>query len=367
MALFDYIQTFYVDPAAVNGASTVKLTGVNLFFKTKPTRTQNKSGINSPGVHLFICGTKSDGTPDPTSVFAGSTVKVSYDSIQSLSDASIATVFAFRNKVSLPVGRYYGIGVKFEDPGYSLWYCKQGDRILGTNTPSPGATGKNDGLLFQHTNTDVLKQISATDLKFTVNIAKYQLSGNTTVTLIPYDYEFMTFRNRTGRFVNGELVYQEVSPETGTVLANSSSINLIGTSTSFGSSALINNFIVISNGSRFDIRKVVSVENTTFITLSGKPSFTNSAATWYIPPVGKVYYTDYVANQVYLTDSTANSTVKFETNKLIRGEHSNAVANIATIFNYSVDQFKPEISVVTPVNFDANIKYEFSYTSGANY
>jgi len=307
MALFNYIQTFYVDPAAVNGATTVKLTGIELFFKSKPTRTNNKSGINSPGVVLFICGTKADGSPDPTTVFYGSTVKVPYDSVQSLSDASVATTFSFPSKVSVPVGKYYGIGVKFEDPGYELWYCKQGDRILGTNTPSPGATGKNDGSLFQHTNTDTLKQLSGTDIKFRVNIAKYELSGNTTVTLIPYDYEFMTFRNRTGRFINGELVYQEVSAETGTVLANSSSFDLIGSSTSFGSSALVNNFIVISNGSHFDIRRVSSVENTTLITLSSKPSFTNSAATWYIPPVGKVYYTDYVANQIFLTDSSANS------------------------------------------------------------
>ena len=367
MALFNYIQTFYVDPAAVNGATTVKLTGIELFFKSKPTRTNNKSGINSPGVVLFICGTKADGSPDPTTVFYGSTVKVPYDSVQSLSDASVATTFSFPSKVSVPVGKYYGIGVKFEDPGYELWYCKQGDRILGTNTPSPGATGKNDGSLFQHTNTDTLKQLSGTDIKFRVNIAKYELSGNTTVTLIPYDYEFMTFRNRTGRFINGELVYQEVSAETGTVLANSSSFDLIGSSTSFGSSALVNNFIVISNGSHFDIRRVSSVENTTLITLSSKPSFTNSAATWYIPPVGKVYYTDYVANQIFLTDSSANSTVKFSTNKLIYGEHSNAVANIATIFNYSVDQFKPEVSVVTPVNFSSNVKYAFSYSSGGNY
>jgi hypothetical protein len=177
----------------------------------------------------------------------------------------------------------------------------------------------------------------------------------------------MTFRNRTGRFINGELVYQEAAAQTGTVLANSSSFDLIGTSTSFGSSALVNNFIVISNGSHFDIRRVSSVENTTLITLSSKPSFTNAAATWYIPPVGKVYYTDYVANQVYLTDSTANSTVKFAVNKLIYGEQSNAVANIATIFDYSVDQFKPEVSVVTPVNFSGNVKYAFSYSSGGNY
>lgn len=367
MALFDYIQTFYVDPAAVNGATTVKLTGIELFFKSKPTRTRNRSGINSPGVILFICGTKADGSPDPTSVFSGSTVKVSYDNIAALGDASVATTFAFPNKVSLPVGRYYGIGVKFEDPAYDLWYCKQGDRILGTNTPSPGAAGKNDGSLFQHTNTDTLKQLSSTDLKFRVNVAKYILDGNTTVTLIPYDYEFMTFRDRTGRFINGELVYQEVSAQTGTVLANSSSFDLIGTSTSFGSSALVNNYIVLSNGSHFDIRKVASVENTTFITLEGKPSFNNAAATWYIPPVGKIYYTDYVANQVYLTDSTANSTVKFAVDKLIRGEHSNAVANIATIFDYSVDQFKPEVSVVAPVNFTANVKYAFSYSSGGNY
>lgn len=367
MALFNYIQTFYVDPAAVNGAATVKLTGIELFFKSKPTRTNNKSGINSPGVVLFICGTKADGSPDPTSVFAGSTIKVPYDSVQSLSDASVATVFSFPSKVSIPVGKYYGIGIKFEDPGYELWYCKQGDRILGTNTPSPGATGKSDGSLFQHTNTDTLKQISGTDIKFRVNVAKYELSGTTTVTLIPYDYEFMTFRNRSGRFINGELVYQEVSAQTGTILANASSFDLIGTSTSFGSSALVNNFIVITDGSTFDIRRVSSVENTTLITLSSKPSFTNAVATWYIPPVGKVYYTDYVANQIFLTDSTANSTVKFAVDKLIHGEHSNAVANIATIFDYSVDQFKPEVSVVTPVNFSGNVKYAFSYSSGGNY
>jgi len=367
MALFDFIQTFYIDPTAVNGASTVKLTGVELFFKAKPTRTNNRSGINSPGVVLFICGVKADGSPDPTSVFAGSTVVTGFDNINTLSDASISSRFVFPSKVSLPVGNYYGICVKFQDPGYALWYCKQGDRIIGTNTPSPGASGKNDGLLFEHTNTDTLKQISGTDLKFRVNVAKYELSGNTTLTLIPYDYEFMTVRNRTGRFINGELVYQEVSSQTGTVLANSSSSDLIGTSTSFGSSALVNNYIVISDGTRFDIRKVSSVENTTFITLHGKPSFTNSAATWYIPPVGKVYYTNYVANQVYLTDSSANSTIKFAINKLIRGEHSNAVANVATIFDYSVDQFKPEVSIVTPVNFSANVKYAFSYASGGNY
>ena len=54
-AYFDVIQTFYVNSDAVNNATEIMLTSLDLFFRTKPSLTANISGSSKPGVSVWIC------------------------------------------------------------------------------------------------------------------------------------------------------------------------------------------------------------------------------------------------------------------------------------------------------------------------
>ena len=52
--MFNFIQTFYLDSTAVKGAQEAAISKVNIYFRAKPKRRANKSGILDPGVEISI-------------------------------------------------------------------------------------------------------------------------------------------------------------------------------------------------------------------------------------------------------------------------------------------------------------------------
>lgn len=163
---FDFAQTFYLDPAVVREASDVGITAVELYFRGKPKRRNNKSGIVAPGVTISIAPTI-DGVPilnelsvirpqEPTEhgarfVVRNEQSRKEWDEIQVSSNATVPTVFRFERPVRFKSGFEYAIVIKYDGhEDFLLWFSRQGDVLVGTNTPSPGPNGKYIGSFYQY-------------------------------------------------------------------------------------------------------------------------------------------------------------------------------------------------------------------------
>ena len=165
---FNWAQTFYFDKSAVKNATEVAITRVDLYFRAKPPATNNKSGIDSPGVELLIVPTL-NGIPiinqlgayrptEPTehgAKFAfysgGQTARVEYEQIQGSTNASAPTIFLFDNPIFVATDKEYAILVKFDgNENFILWSSQQGETLVGTDRVSPGPSGKFIGQLFQY-------------------------------------------------------------------------------------------------------------------------------------------------------------------------------------------------------------------------
>jgi len=176
---FSRAQTFYLDKEVVANASEVSLTSVDLFFKLKPKATNNKSGIQNPGVSVTICAT-SDSVPKIYADFPYQFARVEYAEIVASSDGTTATRFRFRTPIPLKTDREYAIVIKYDgNEDFVLWVSKQGDYLLGTTTISPGPSGKFVGKYYEF---DVPQQ---TFSSATVNTS--QQSSNTDPTLMKTD------------------------------------------------------------------------------------------------------------------------------------------------------------------------------------
>ena len=367
MSTFDYIQTFYVNPDTVASASEIMLTSVDLFFKAKPAENANISGAFKPGINAWICEVE-NGDPNPNLALVNSVTAVEYDSVNLSNDAQTATVIGFSDPVLVKSGRYYGIVIKFNDPAYDIWTNVQGDRLVGaggvTNNASPGSQSRFDGFLYKATNSNTYDKFSNKDIKFKVKVAQF-ISNNVSIPLVNKDYEFFTIDpSVSGAFLGGEWVYQNVANATGTVAVSSSSNTITGTGTTLTSLG-IEDKVVVSNGTVTDILTITNVINTTSMTVDRFPSFSATGIGLKVPPIGIIYYTDYTKDQVYLVDSTANSTVKFVTGTRIIGARTGASANVISLDRFQVDNFKPTFLIGNPSTSDYSMTYNIANSSNA--
>ena len=361
---FSVIQTFYADPEIVKGSSEVALTSVSLYFKAKPDANKNASGKTSPGVSIMICEVKDD-SPDISRCFQDSLVTVPYERITSFADASSATVFGFKRPLKLPTGRFYGVVVIFEDPGFALWTNKQGDRLAGTNTPSGGSNLVKDGKMFNYNNSGVFKALSDSDLKFQIGVAKYSQNTATAV-FTNKAFEFFTVRDWEGDFIGGENVFKKTTNVAGDISFTSNSKIIKGSGTDFTTLDVGTKIGVYGNVSQIQIMTVNQVVNTTYMTVDETIPFTNSSTKFFCPPVGKVLYKDKLGDKLFLTDSTANSTVRFVPNDTLYGDDSNATGVIVSIDEFSADVVKINSDVLIPSSGKISANVYFTSKTGAN-
>jgi hypothetical protein len=367
MAGFNYIQTFYVNPDAVANAPEVMLTSIDVYFKSKPQLGVTVSGATAPTVNAWICEVENT-SPIETRVLRNSMKLIEYNLIATSQDASAATVIGFNNPVRLASGKYYGIVLKFNDPAYDVWTNVASHRLVingqVTNTPSVGAPGTHGGKLYAPTNTTTHRQITDSNLKFKVKVARFT-ADNTVISLVNKDYEFLTIDNtNTGAFIGGEYIYQDIANTTGTVTITTSSNTVVGVGTTFDN--LLGSKIVVQSGGAKQVLTVTSVQSSTSMTVDRFPSFAASGIAYKIPPVATAYYIDYPKSKLVLVDSTANASVKFAVSggRLV-GERSGASANIASIDRYPVDKFKPSFLVGNPSGSTFTLNYRIANSSNA--
>ena len=154
---FNLAQTFFIDPSVVQNAADVSLTGVDLYFKGKPKLSNNKSGIVSPGVEVYIVGTVNS-IPIIDDILKShySYARCEYADIRATSDASEATKFTLKRPFKVKTNKEYAIVVKYDgNEDFVLWTSKKGDMLVGTTKVSPGPSGKYIGNYYTATSRSV--------------------------------------------------------------------------------------------------------------------------------------------------------------------------------------------------------------------
>jgi hypothetical protein len=367
MPAFDYIQTFKVNPDTVAKATDIMLTSIEVFFKGKPASGIGISGQSNPGFSAWICEVEND-SPIPERIVKNSILSIEYDKINTSSNADVPTILGYIDPVVLKTAAFYGLVIKFNDPAFDIWYNKQGDRLVTlngtTNNPSSGSQGRFDGSLYKSTNSGTFESFSDRDLKFKVNVAKF-ISTTKTISLVNKEYEFLTVDTTyTSTFQGGELVYQTKTNAAGTITTLVDKANgavIIGAGTTF-TNHNIGDYIIVSDGSAVDALQIAGIANTTYMAVDRIPNFIG-AGTYKVPPVGRVYLTDYTKNRIILVDSSANSTNKFAVGTRFIGVRSGATANIASIDKWSVDHFKPTFLIGNPTTSQFTLNYAMANSS----
>ena len=109
--LYNLAQSFFLDAEPLKGAKKVGISSVELYFKQKPQPSANKSGIQNPGVSVFIVETDTNKSPVIDPVVKGSSTydiaRAEYENIQTSSDASRPTKFKFDDPIELETNKEY--------------------------------------------------------------------------------------------------------------------------------------------------------------------------------------------------------------------------------------------------------------------
>lgn len=363
-----YIQTFYADPDVVNKSGECNLTSVELYFQAKPNSKGNASGKLKPKVSIIICDVE-NAEPKLAKCYTESLAVNDYDDVYAESeDSSIATSFNFRQPVKLKTGRFYGIVMMFDDPGFKPWLNRQGYYLAGTQTVSTGSTIVKDGKLFIKNNSNIFKPLNDRDLKFSVKIAKYTDTVLNEV-FVNRNYEFITYNaaSYNGPFLGGEWVYQVTANNTGTIRTTAGSKIIRGTGTTFDNYDIGVYIVAQANSTVSDVVKIENITNSTYMSVTTPVSFTVTSGTYAVPPVGRVTVRKPVNRLLYLIDSNANSTVKFGAGNTIIGADSGANAVIGSLNVLSVDRVRIKGDISTPPGSKIKTSFTSAYYDGSAY
>lgn len=204
--MYSIAQTFLVEPERVGGAAEVDLSRIDLFFSAKPKSTNNRSGINNPGVEVCVVPTV-DGAPDLSQATSGNRSRMEYSMIRESRNAALETRFRFPALIPIRTNALYAILVKYDgNEDFFLWFSQAGDWLVGTTTESPGQSGRTPGDYYEYrqvaaaanavstANSGLITGATASastpqaaspwrplpgrDLKYRVYCARYAVNGN---------------------------------------------------------------------------------------------------------------------------------------------------------------------------------------------
>jgi len=383
-------QTFYIDPNAAANSTSVFVTGLDLYLKSKPKATKNRSGISNPGLHISISDTNLDGSPNFTSIYAESHLDVPYSTITADTNANTATSLTFNQPIPLASGKKYTLRIQAYDPDYELWTGTAGNPIVGTNTKLGGFSAGFQGALFDYASDGTVTPRAASQLKHAIYIAQFS-ANNATYEYVNEDLEFLTITGQSSEFVGGDTVftkYANVSAQT--VLANSTTVT--GTGTTFLSTFTNGSYIAVWGSAANSltvpiVRQIVSIANNTSLTIAEPYAsiwrLNTVASPYFKTQVGVVYSENQHVNTIYLKGSTANSTLRFQAGQVIAGSmqgtqvgvdggyvlsiNGGITATIVSVDNLSVSQVHPEIALRLPTGGKANIQHSLAYYDGSTY
>lgn len=362
---FNYAQTFFIDPARVNGADVVYITSINLFFKRKPSSSYSTQLRPDPGVFVSICPVN-DSTPDLQGYDRSNVAYKSASNITSNTSSLVPNKFDFARPFVLTTGRRYAIVIGFDgNEPFDLWTSVAGDVDLVKGNRVSNDSGYIDGFFFQITNGRDLTALRGTDLTFEVNVAKFS-DLDVSYTVVNDDYEFLTVDQTTqsGAFLGGEVICQEAANSTGTVSAIKGSTTLTGNGTFFVADYNVNDIIVLQSGANRAALYVNSIASNTSLTLKSSIPFTNTVAT-HMSTVTAILvdYNSLNGTMVLNRSTAANSAFKFTATETLKGIDSGASIDIVSVDNQAAMVYKPTHRISTPAKTSVKLSPVFSNSS----
>ena len=386
---FNLAQTFYIDADAVNNATEIYISSIDLFFKSKsnPDSSVTITGIDRPGCSVTIVPTKNR-IPiiDEATLMPKSRLEYGYIDVDS-TNAQAKTKFLFSKLVSVKTNTEYAILVKFDGgSNFKVWTSTEGEYLLGTTDKTAGPAGKYIGNYYNFSSSgNSWIPNNSTDLKFNVNIAKFATNGVplnanlSTISIKNNSREFIYFNELSSSpndFKNNEKVYQVQANATGNISVSNTSTTITGNGTLFDSyfdQGSDYEWIVIQNaGGQNELREVISVTSNTLLTIDKATSFTNTACKFYKAPVAWVeavkssYLDGGRSNLLILGYSQANSSLKFSNNGIIYGSMSNAYVSNIELIDIKVNEAGTALELITPAQSEYNSTITFNYTLAAN-
>jgi len=342
-------QTFLVDEG--NNIAGIFISAIDLYFQQK----HSSLGIT---VELREVD-EATGFPTPRILPYG-TKSLAVGSINTSSDASLATTVTFDTPVFVENNKQYCFVVKPDgnNTDTKIWVSIIGGTDITTNAPIYKNHGMGDLLI---SSTDRLwTPFTKEDIKCVIYRAQFS-SSTGSIAYKSANTEFLSANNFKSTFLDGETVFvsNAVVTVTSGATVNASLSNSIIVSTVNAQSAFsVGETIYISSNTQTitDTATITALPNTTNIRVSANISFVDNNGT-----IGKlagngaftglVEYVNTDTNDLYITNSTANSTVNFNTGNtqtLIIGKSSRARANLVSVDNVTYSVVVPQFSISRP-------------------
>ena len=147
---FNVAQTFEVDPTLAPNNDAIAITSINIYFKYMPQANNNSSGIQNPGVTMYIANTIY-GVPIINTNMLRHVARVEWNQIQTSSDASAPTNFQFVRPVRCEVGQTYAFVLAYDgNEPFVPWTAETGQYYVGTRIPYSVASSGLVGSLFEY-------------------------------------------------------------------------------------------------------------------------------------------------------------------------------------------------------------------------
>lgn len=222
---------------------------------------------------------------------------------------------------------------------------QQQANATGTVTVSSGSANvTGSGTDFGNTtSSSFTDKISNNDLILVANSSSSQIRRVNVVTNT-------TFLNTTSTFATSMSGVNIRTFEKGYLSVNTTSYIVTGTNTAFDSVLSIGDHIVLTDGTDGNtvVRQVTYVTNSSNITVDVIPPFANDSVGYFKSVVGKVdKFTNY-KDMLVLYESSANSTLYFTNNRILKGIDSTANAVSYSLIDVSLAKYTPRYRVVTP-------------------
>ncbi len=350
MAYFNGAQSFYIDPSVVEGSDTVDISAVSMYFMYRPSATNNRSGINYPGVNVFLTDVV-DKVPNlANNSITQNIARAEWNAVKTSSDASQETVFTFANPITVKTGGTYAFCWAYDGgEDFLPWTNIKGNYLVGTHTDSTGPSSTYGGNYFLFSSVVLAganvtstssyvsnwSPLAGTDAKFQVHVARYAVDGvpvaanlnnlplNTPVftsnVIIEYlsnvnmvemsspcprieNISFDMASSTKQAYVGAQRAFQNtVHYPGGGVYATVSSVgsNTLTANTTMSNGANFSwntifggytgdRYVVIDYGTSYDVREVTKIISNTVIALDEATTAANSAAKIMITPVAMV-------------------------------------------------------------------------------
>lgn len=330
-------QTFFIKQGMGRGSDTVFASKVDLYFK-------RKSEVN--GVSVMLREVQ-NGYPT-AHIIPFSKIHLNPDQVNVSDDASAVTTVDFDAPIRLDTEKEYCIVVQPDanDPNYLIFTSKVGGNDLspGVTQGQPVVQDWGDGVLFTSTNNRAWTAYQDEDIKFALYRHDFNSSVGT-VTLTNTDHEFFTLSDWTGRFRQGEMVYQTIgSPVTVNMTLGSSTIT--GTGIDFGALYSAGDYILVSNaaGNRSEVIRVNSIDSATQMTGDRPISFAVANGTGTPVVAGDItYYNKIEPDSLHIQNSSAVLGKVFTVGSTIIGVDSGTTGVIGSIDDINLSYVQPLI------------------------